>query len=93
MNTNGNSRTVQRQFWRVAAEGGHAALVTVVRGQLRGAKLLVTPDQRPDGSLCTAALTEAAIAAAEDCMWRGESELVALDGETAVFVHVTAPPA
>jgi xanthine dehydrogenase accessory factor len=83
----------QSDFARVAAGGGRAALVTVVRTgdeSLLGAKLLVRADGASSGTLGSAQLDEAARADAEELMWAERSELREHDGVT-LFVDVTAP--
>lgn len=77
-------------FAALARADGRGALVTVVRGEALGAKLLVLADGATDGTLGDGVLDAAAVAAAEELMWEERSELRELD-ETAFFVDVTAP--
>jgi len=69
------------------AHAERAALVTVVEGELVGAKLLVRADGRSEGTLGDPDLDARALAAAEELMWTERSEK---RGE--LFVDVTFPP-
>jgi xanthine dehydrogenase accessory factor len=79
-------------FAQVAAAGGRAALVTVVRGERAlGRKLLVRADGESEGSLGDPALDAAAAELAEELMWAERPELHERAG-LGLFVDVTAPP-
>ncbi len=81
--------SLQSQF----AHAERAALVTVVGGaDPVGAKLLVTPDGRTEGSLGDASLDGVAAALGEELMWAERSERRELEGGVQLFVDVTAPP-
>jgi xanthine dehydrogenase accessory factor len=80
----------QGEFARIAAENGRAALVSVVAGGKKGAKLLVRPDGGTSGSLGDAGLDREGIEAAEELMWAERSELREVAG-VSLFVDVTAP--
>jgi xanthine dehydrogenase accessory factor len=84
---------LQAELARITREEGRAALVTVVgpddAPQL-GSKLLVTPGGDHEGSLGSAALDDAARAAAEELLWAERSELREAE-ETMLFVDVVAP--
>ena len=77
-------------FVELGRRGGRAALVTLVRGEHLGAKLLVEAGARSCGTLGAPELDAAAVAHAEDLMWTGRSEL-RQDGEDAFFIDVTVP--
>jgi xanthine dehydrogenase accessory factor len=78
--------SLQGRFAQVAREDGRAALITVVRGDRAGARMLVRADAGAEGSLGDPALDAEALALAEELMWAERSEL---RGE--LFVDVTAP--
>jgi xanthine dehydrogenase accessory factor len=80
----------QGEFAGIAAEGGRAALVSVVAGGEVGAKLLVRPDGSTSGGLGADHLDAAAVAAAEELMWEERSELREVGG-VSLFVDATAP--
>jgi len=69
------------------AHAERAALVTVVRGERTGEKLLVRADGRSEGTLGDAGLDARAIAAGEELMWLERSEL-----RDELFVDVIYPP-
>ena len=78
--------SVQASFAAIAREDGRAALVTVLRGELAGAKLLVLPDGTSEGTLGDAELDAQARADAEDLMWKECSEV---RGD--LFIDITNP--
>ena len=78
--------SVQEQFAQIAREDGRAALVTAVRGDHAGEKLLVRPDGTSEGTLGDAELDAQGKADAEDLMWTECSEV---RGD--LFVDVTNP--
>jgi xanthine dehydrogenase accessory factor len=69
------------------AHSERAALVTVVKGERTGARLLVRADGRSEGTLGDPDLDARAIAAGEELMWLERSEL-----RDELFVDVTHPP-
>jgi xanthine dehydrogenase accessory factor len=71
---------------RIAAEGGRAAEVTLLEGERAGAKLLVDPDGRVEGSLGDPELDRAATEAAGELVWADRSER-----RGPLFVDVVAP--
>jgi xanthine dehydrogenase accessory factor len=77
-------------FVELGRRGGRAALVTLMRGERPGAKLLVEAGARSRGTLGAPELDAAAVAHAEDLMWTGRSELREED-EDAFFIDVTVP--
>jgi xanthine dehydrogenase accessory factor len=80
--------SLQSQF----AHAERAALVTVIAGEGQlGAKLLVTPDGRTEGSLGDAGLDARAAELGEELMWAERSERREVDGAQ-LFFDVTAPP-
>jgi xanthine dehydrogenase accessory factor len=84
--------SVQAKFAQIAADGGRAAMVTVLsEGPNQGAKMLVLPDRRSEGSLGDAALDDVAEGWAEELMWVERSERRE-EGDTALFVDVVHPP-
>jgi xanthine dehydrogenase accessory factor len=84
------SGTPQGAFAELARAGGRGALVTVLDGATPGVKLFVAADGATQGSLGSAGLDAAAVALAEDLMWREQSERREL-GEAVLFVDVTYP--
>jgi xanthine dehydrogenase accessory factor len=78
--------SIQEEFAAVAREDGRAALVTVLRGDHAGAKLLVRPDGATEGTLGDPELDAQGRADAEDLMWKERSEV---RGD--LFVDVTHP--
>jgi len=78
--------SVQARFAAIAREDGRAALVTALRGEHAGAKLLVRPDGSTEGTLGDPELDAQARADAEELMWREASEV---RGD--LFVDVTHP--
>jgi xanthine dehydrogenase accessory factor len=83
--------SLQTAFFDLGREGGRGALVTIVRGEPLGAKLLVAADGARQGTLGEPALDEAAAAHAEELMWAEHAELRE-DGEVGLFVDVVFPP-
>jgi xanthine dehydrogenase accessory factor len=77
--------SLQSQF----AHAERAALVTVLDGS--GARLLVTPDGRTEGSLGSPSLDAGAAALGEELMWAERAERRSVEG-VSLFVDVTAPP-
>ena len=84
--------SAQGAFAQIAAEDGRAALVTVVSGERRGAKLLIRADGTTEGGLGDAELERIAVEAADDLLWEERSELIEA-GETSLFIDVTGPGA
>jgi xanthine dehydrogenase accessory factor len=82
--------SAQGEFARIAEEDGRAALVTVISGERRGAKLLVRADGSTAGGLGDPELERVGVGAAEDLLWEERSQLVEA-GEVSLFVDVTAP--
>ena len=82
--------SAQAEFARLAAGDRRAALVTLIGGPGVGAKLLVRDDGSTEGSLGAPELDAAAADAAEELMWAERSER-RVEGETTLFVDVTAP--
>ncbi len=78
--------SIQEEFAAVAREDGRAALVTVLRGDHVGEKLLVRPDGGTEGTLGDSELDAQGRADAEDLMWKERSEV---RGD--LFVDVTHP--
>lgn len=78
------------EFAAIAAEDGRAALVTVVAGELAGAKLLVRADGATEGTLGDPELDRTAVELGEKLMWAERSELRE-HGDVQLFVDVTAP--
>lgn len=84
--------SLQARFVELARTGGRAAIVTALEGVPQpGAKLLVTLDAEPEGTLGDARLDAAALALAGDALWSEQSELHERDGAS-LFVDVVAPP-
>ena len=79
--------STQGTFATIAREGGRAALVTAVRGDHAGQRLLVRADGTVEGGLGDPELDAAALAHANDLLWAERSEL---HGD--LFVDVVAPP-
>jgi xanthine dehydrogenase accessory factor len=77
--------SVQEQFAAIAREDGRAALVTVLRGEHVGEKLLVRPDGSTEGTLGEPELDAQGQADADDRMWKGSE----VRGD--LFVDVTQP--
>jgi xanthine dehydrogenase accessory factor len=77
--------SVQEQFAAIAREDGRAALVTVLRGEHVGEKLLVRPDGSTEGTLGDPELDAQGQADADDRMWKGSE----VRGD--LFVDVTQP--
>jgi xanthine dehydrogenase accessory factor len=81
--------SLQSQF----AHSERAALVTVVGGaDPVGAKLLVTPDGRTEGTLGSESLDALAAELGEELMWAERCERREVEGAVQLFVDVTAPP-
>lgn len=79
---------VRSDFAALARTGGRGALVTDLRS---GAKLLALPDGATRGTLGSARLDRAALAAAGELMWVERSERREVAGAP-LFVDVVAPP-
>ena len=77
--------SAQEQFAAIAREDGRAALVTVLRGEHAGEKLLVRPDGSTEGTLGDPDLDAQGRADAEELMWKQS----AVRGD--LFVDVTQP--
>jgi xanthine dehydrogenase accessory factor len=87
-----DSEGPQGRFTGHARGGVRVALVTAIDGCPEpGAKLLVSADGAPDGTLGDAALDATTIEIAREQLWSDRSELFELDGPT-LFVDVAAPP-
>ena len=78
----------QSGFADLAREGGRGALVTVLRGEGAGAKLLVRADGSSEGSV--GAFDEVALRHADELMWAERSE-AREEGDALLFVDVTFP--
>ena len=78
--------SAQATFAQIAREDGRAALVTVLRGEHAGEKLLVMPDGTSEGTLGDPELDAQGKADAEDLMWKERSEV---RGD--LFIDVTNP--
>ncbi|MBW3606745.1 MAG: XdhC/CoxI family protein [Actinobacteria bacterium] len=78
--------SVHEAFAQIAREDGRGALVTVVRGEHLGEKLLVRPDGTSEGTLGDPELDAQGKADAEELMWKESSEI---RGD--LFIDVTAP--
>src|SRR5437763_10252899 len=78
----------QSGFASLAREGGRGALVTVLRGQGAGGKLLVRADGSGEGDL--GPLQEPALRHADELMWAERSE-AREEGGSLLFVDVTYP--
>jgi xanthine dehydrogenase accessory factor len=78
--------SIQEEFAAVAREDGRAALVTALRGDHAGEKLLVRSDGATEGTLGDPELDAQGRADAEDLMWKERSEV---RGD--LFVDVTHP--
>jgi xanthine dehydrogenase accessory factor len=76
----------QAAFAQIAREDGRAALVTAVRGDQAGARLLVRAGGAMQGTLGDDALDAQAVALAQELMWAERCEL---RGD--LFADVTAP--
>lgn len=82
---------LQARFTELARSGGRAALVTVLEGSKPGAKLLLTEDEKHEGSLGDPKLDEVALKLGNEAMWLERSELHEHEGTT-LFVDVVYPP-
>ena len=83
---------LQARFTQLARGGRRAVLVTALEGvPSPGAKLLVSADADPEGTLGDAELDKAALALASEALWSERSELHEHDGAV-LFVDVAAPP-
>jgi xanthine dehydrogenase accessory factor len=78
--------SLQEEFAGVAREDGRAALVTVLRGEHAGEKLLVRPDGSTEGTLGDPELDAQGRGDADDLMWKERSEV---RGD--LFIDVTHP--
>ena len=83
--------SAQGAFTELARSGGRGALVTVLDGPARGAKMLVTADGETQGSLGDEALEGVAARAADELMWLERADRVD-EGESVLFIDVTFPP-
>jgi xanthine dehydrogenase accessory factor len=83
---------LQGRFAELARQGGRGVLTTVLEGpEVVGAKLLVTEDEAPVGTLGSPKLDARAAALADEAMWSERSELHEHDGRS-LFVDAVAPP-
>ena len=78
--------SLQEDFAAIAREDGRAALVTVIKGEHAGEKMLVRTDGSTEGTLGDAELDAQGRADAEELMWKEASQV---RGE--LFVDVTHP--
>lgn len=83
--------SAQGAFTELARSGGRGALVTVLDGPARGAKMLVTADGGTQGSLGDEALEAVAARAADEMMWLERADRIE-EGDSVLFVDVTFPP-
>jgi xanthine dehydrogenase accessory factor len=82
---------LQSRFSEYSASGTRSALVTAVEGTARlGAKLLMTPDREPEGTLGDAQLDATAVEVATEAMWTERSELHR-HGDATLFIDISAP--
>jgi xanthine dehydrogenase accessory factor len=79
--------SVQSEFAEIARSRGRAALVTAMKGEHAGARLLVRVDGATEGTLGDPELDAEAKAHAEDLMWVEKSEM---RGD--LFIDISAPP-
>jgi xanthine dehydrogenase accessory factor len=79
--------TVQGRFAEIARANERGALVTVMEGPQLGAKLLVLPDGRTEGTLGSPEVDAEGARLAEELMWAERSEKRGV-----LFVDVTFPP-
>jgi xanthine dehydrogenase accessory factor len=84
---------LEARFIALGREGRRAVLVTALDGvSTPGAKLLVTPDAEPIGTLGgDGSLDAAALALAREALWSERSALHTAGGAT-LFLDVAAPP-
>jgi xanthine dehydrogenase accessory factor len=82
--------TPEGEFARIAAEGGRAAIVTVVEGDGIGSKLLVREDGTHAGGLGSPERDSAGAEAATELMWVERSEMREVPGAK-LFVDATYP--
>jgi xanthine dehydrogenase accessory factor len=80
----------QGRFAELARTEGRGALVTVMRGEGAGARMLVRPDGSTEGSLGDEALERKAAAYADELMWAERSE-AREEGDVLLFVDVVYP--
>jgi xanthine dehydrogenase accessory factor len=78
--------SLQEQFAEIAREDGRAALVTAIKGDHTGSKMLVRPDASSEGTLGDSELDAQALADADELMWKEASEV---RGD--LFIDVTHP--
>ncbi|MEA2148395.1 MAG: xanthine dehydrogenase accessory factor, partial [Solirubrobacteraceae bacterium] len=78
--------SLQEDFAAVAREDGRAALVTVIKGDHAGEKMLVRMDGSTEGTLGDPELDAQGSGDAEELMWKEASEV---RGD--LFVDVTHP--
>lgn len=79
--------SVQAAFAEIARADGRAALVTALKGDHAGERMLVRVDGDTEGTLGDRELDAEGVAAAQELMWSDKSEL---RGD--LFVDVTSPP-
>ena len=82
--------SLQGEFASIARELGRGALVTVIRGENLGARMLVRVDGSTEGSLGSDDLDRVGASQADELMWAERSEAVPV-GETLLFVDVVFP--
>jgi xanthine dehydrogenase accessory factor len=78
--------SLQEQFAEIAREDGRAALVTAIKGDHTGSKMLVRPDASTEGTLGDSELDAQGRADADELMWKEASEV---RGD--LFIDVTHP--
>jgi xanthine dehydrogenase accessory factor len=78
--------SLQEEFAAIAREDGRAGLVTVIKGEHVGEKLLVRPDGSTEGTLGDPELDAQGRSDAEELMWKEASEV---RGD--LFVDITHP--
>jgi xanthine dehydrogenase accessory factor len=88
--TQDNAATVLRKARDLAEAGTNAAVVTVVRGQGLGAKILVTSDSS-EGTLGEGQIDQAAQAVARERLAAGSSGLASLSDEIDAFIDIHRP--
>jgi xanthine dehydrogenase accessory factor len=86
----GTAPSIQGEFAAIARELGRGAMVTVIRGENLGAKLLVRVDGSTEGSLGSDELDQLGASHADELMWAERSEAVPA-GDTLLFVDVVFP--
>jgi xanthine dehydrogenase accessory factor len=86
----GKAPSIQGEFASIARELGRGALVTVIRGENLGARMLVRVDGSTEGSLGSDELDRVGVSQADELMWAERSEAVPV-GDTLLFVDVVFP--